>query len=229
MSEIETTDDPFLVQRPHAAELFLIRHGDAIPGAEEIIPSGIYDDLPLSDIGREQAEALAERLAKVSFAALYSSPLRRCQETAAPLAAQLGLTVSIVPDLREVRIGEVISLPNDGDLEALARALRERQNQIVRVAGATGSWDDIPGSESSKALRQRVVEALDAIAAKHIGDRVVAFAHGGVINAYVAETLGLERDFFFPAANTSITVVRVAGKRRVLYVLNDLAHVKRHG
>jgi len=229
MSEIETTDDPFLVQRRHAAELFLIRHGDAIPGAEEIIPSGIYDDLPLSDIGREQAQALAERLARVSFAALYSSPLRRCQETAAPLAAQLGLTVSIVPDLREVRIGEVIPLPNDGDLEALSRALRERQNQIVRVAGATGSWDDIPGSESSKALRQRVVEALDAIAAKHIGERVVAFAHGGVINAYVAETLGLERDFFFPAANTSITVVRVAGKRRVLYVLNDLAHVKRHG
>ncbi|MGB8346837.1 MAG: histidine phosphatase family protein [Ktedonobacteraceae bacterium] len=229
MSEIETTDDPFLVQRRHAAELFLIRHGDAIPGPEEIISSGIYDDLPLSDIGREQAQALAERLAKVPFAALYSSPLLRCLETAAPLAAQLGLTVSIVSDLREVRLGDVIPLPNDGDLEALTHALRERQNQIVRVVGATGSWDDIPGSESSKALRQRVVAALDAIADKHIGERVVAFAHGGVINAYVAEVLGMERDFFFPAANTSITVVRVEGKRRVLYVLNDLAHVLRHG
>lgn len=229
MSEIETTDDPFLVQRRHAAELFLIRHGDALPGPDEIIPSGIYDDLPLSSVGREQAQSLAERLGKVPFAALYSSPLRRCLETAAPLAARSSLTVNIVPDLREVRLGDVIVLPTNGDLEALSRALHERQNQIVRVAGATGSWDDIPGSESSKTLRRRVVDALDAIAAKHIGERVVAFAHGGVINAYVAEVLGLEKDFFFPAANTSITVVRVAGNRRVLYVLNDLSHVLRHG
>ena len=55
-------EDPFLIQHGHAAELFIVRHGDAIPGADEIIPSGIYDDLPLSRIGREQAQALANRL-----------------------------------------------------------------------------------------------------------------------------------------------------------------------
>jgi broad specificity phosphatase PhoE len=55
----------------------------------------------------------------------------------------------------------------------------------------------------------------------------LAFAHGGVINAYVAEVLGLQKDFFFPAANTSITVVRAAGKHRVLYILNDVGHIKR--
>jgi broad specificity phosphatase PhoE len=57
---------------------------------------------------------------------------------------------------------------------------------------------------------------------------VIVFCHGGVINAYAAEVLGLEKDFFFPAANTSITVVRVAGKQRVLYVMNDIAHVRKH-
>lgn len=221
--------DPFLVQRGHAAELFIIRHGDAIPGPDEIIPGGIYDDLPLSSIGREQSQALAERLGVVPFAALYSSPLRRCQETAAPLAEKLGLPITIVPDVREVQIGDVIPLPDGGDLEALTEALRERQRQIARLAGASGSWDDIPGSESSRALRERVVAALDEIASRHIGERVAVFAHGGVINAYAAETLGLQKDFFFPAANTSITVVRVAGRQRVLYVLNDLAHVRRHG
>ncbi|MEO8953936.1 MAG: histidine phosphatase family protein, partial [Ktedonobacteraceae bacterium] len=69
--------------------------------------------------------------------------------------------------------------------------------------------------------------ALDEIAHNHIGERIIAFAHGGVINAYAAEVLGLEKDFFFPAANTSITVVRVSGKQRVLFVMNDIAHVKR--
>jgi 2,3-bisphosphoglycerate-dependent phosphoglycerate mutase len=56
---------------------------------------------------------------------------------------------------------------------------------------------------------------------------VLVFAHGGVVNAYVAEVLGLKVDFFFPAGNTSITVVRSTGKHRVLYILNDLGHLPR--
>src|SRR5438270_13909568 len=103
--------DPFLFQRTETAELFIIRHGDAIPGEDEIIPSGVYDDLPLSRIGREQAQALAERLSRMRFDAIYSSPLRRCLETAAPLAERLSMKPMIVPDIREIRIGEIRSLP----------------------------------------------------------------------------------------------------------------------
>jgi probable phosphoglycerate mutase len=223
-------DDPFLIKQKSAAELFIIRHADAIPDADEIIPSGVYNDLPLSKIGREQAQALAERLSKASFDALYSSPLRRCLQTAQPLVELLGLTPTIVNDLKEIRLGEGLPLPADSqDLEALSQTLWERQHEIVRKAGETGSWDSVPDSEPSKAFRKRVVEAIDSIAGKHIGERVLVFAHGGVVNAYVAEVLGLEKDFFYPAANTSITVVRVAGPHRVLFVLNDIAHIKRHG
>jgi 2,3-bisphosphoglycerate-dependent phosphoglycerate mutase len=225
-------EDPFLFQRSNAAELFIVRHADAIPEEDEIFPSGIYDDLPLSRLGREQAQILAERLGKgeQGFKAIYSSPLRRCQETAAPLAERLGLTPIIVEGLKEIRLGDVNPLPEDSnDLAALTKALQVRQIEIVRVAGSTGHWDSIENSEPSKEFRKRVVEALDNIASMHVGERVLAFAHGGVVNAYVAEVLGLEKDFFFPAANTSITVVRVSGKHRVLYVLNEFAHIKRHG
>lgn len=223
-------NDPFLFNAANAAELFLIRHADALPGPDEIIPSGVYNDLPLSKVGREQAQALAERLGKLRFDALYSSPLRRCLETATPLAERLGLTPIIVNDLQEIRLGEVLPLPTDGqDLAALSQALHERQREIVRKAGGTGSWDAIPDSEPSKAFRQRVVQALDSIARSHKGERVLVFAHGGVLNAYAAEVLGLERDFFYPAANTSLTVVRVADNQRVLYVLNDIGHIKRRG
>ena len=96
-------EDPFLIQRNHAAELFIVRHADAIPEADEIIPSGIYDDLPLSRLGREQALALAERLGSLNFDALYSSPLRRCLQTAAPLAERLGLQPTVVEDLKEIK------------------------------------------------------------------------------------------------------------------------------
>ncbi len=221
-------DDPFLLRHESVAELFIVRHADAIPEEDEIIPSGIYDDLPLSRVGRQQAQALAKRLGDVSFNAIYSSPLRRCLETAAPLAEQLGMTPGIVPDLKEVRLGPVLPMPGDiNDLAALTRALKERQLEIARLAGSTGSWDAIKDSEPSKQFRQRVVTALDEIARRHIGERVIVFAHGGVVNAYVAEVLELERDFFFPAGNTSITVVRVAADQRVLFVLNDIAHLAR--
>ena len=220
--------DPFLLQRKNAAELFIVRHGDALPGPDELIPSGVYDDLPLSSIGREQAQLLATRLAPLHFDAMYSSPLRRCRETAAPLAERWGMTPTIVDDIREIRLGDIRPLPNDKqDIASLAKALQERQVDIIRVAGESGNWDSIGNSEPSKAFRQRVVNALDEIAHNHIGERIIAFAHGGVINAYAAEVLGLEKDFFFPAANTSITVVRISGKQRVLFVMNDIAHVNR--
>ena len=225
----KSTNDPFLIRRENAAELFLIRHGDAIPGPEEIIPSGIYDDLPLSRRGREQAAALAERLKALHFDAAYSSPLRRCQETAAPLLEALDLPLHIVEDVKEIALGNIRPLPNikeGDDLQALTEALTARQIDIVRIAGSMGHWDGIPGSEPSHVFRTRVVDAIDEIARKHIGKRVLVFAHGGVINAYAAQVLGLEKDFFFPCANTSITVVRVAGTRRVVYTLNDVAHLK---
>jgi probable phosphoglycerate mutase len=222
-------NDPFLLRRTDAAELFLIRHGDAIPTADEIIPSGIYDDLPLSSIGRAQAQALLERLKVLHFDAIYSSPLRRCQETAAPLAAALGLTPTLVEGIREIRLSDVIPLPRPApgeDLDVLTKALHARQSEIVRRAAAAGNWDAVGGNEPSKAFRQRVVESIDAIARNHLGQRVLVFAHGGTINAYAAETLGLERDFFFPCANTSITMIRAAGQQRVIYTLNDVGHLK---
>lgn len=221
-------DDPFLLQRNEIAELFLIRHADAIPEADELIPSGVYDDLPLSRIGREQAQALAARLKSMTFNAAYSSPLRRCLETAAPLLEYLPIKLTIVPEIKEIRLGNPYPLPRDNhDLEALTRALQTRQAELVRLAGSTGTWDSVPDSEPSHAFRQRVVKAIDSIARLHTGERVLIFAHGGVINAYVAETLELQKDFFFPAANTAITVIRSSSQKRVLHVLNDLSHLPR--
>ncbi|HEU5230297.1 MAG TPA: histidine phosphatase family protein [Ktedonobacteraceae bacterium] len=221
-------NDPFLARRNEAAELFLIRHGDAIPEADEIIPSGVYDDLPLSRKGRSQARALTGRLKGLSFDAVYCSPLRRCRETAAPLVEHLGLTPVIVEEIKEIRLGRVFPIPTvteSDNLEVLTQALSARQADIVRMAGGAGHWDVIKESEPSKAFRKRVVDAIDAIVQQRIGQRVLVFAHGGVINAYVAEVLGLNKDFFFPCANTSITVVRANSEARVLFVLNDISHL----
>ena len=110
---------------------------------------------------RSSSPALAARLGDLHIDAIYSSPLERCKETAAPLAQRFGLTPVIVPDLQEVSIGKIRPLPTDDkELAALSQALRQRLVDIVRIGAATGSWDSIEGSESSKAFRQRTVNAL---------------------------------------------------------------------
>lgn len=218
---------PFPSRKHGAAELYLIRHGDALPDGDEIVPGGTYDDQPLSLLGRQQAEALSARFAGFPFDAIYSSPYRRARETAAPLAQRQGLEVLIEPEIREIRLGQVGNgLPKGVSPDEYATALRARLDEIVRRVAATGYWSSIAGSEPSAEFRARVAAAIDGLAARHAGQRVALFSHGGVINAYLAITLGLERDFFFPAVNTSISVVRVKGDRRVLLGLNDICHLR---
>lgn len=221
--------DPFLLKRSNAAELYLIRHGDAIPEGDEIIPSGVYDNLPLSRTGRAQAQALAERLKETHFDAVYSSPLRRCLETGGPLFEALGVQPMVVEGLKEIRLKAKTPIPvfqEGDDLVPLSKAIRERQAETTAIAAAAGNWDVVADRESSKVFRSRVVETLNGLAKQHIGERILVFTHGGVINAYAAEVLGLEKDFFFPCVNTSLTVVRSNGDYHVLYVLNDVAHLK---
>jgi probable phosphoglycerate mutase len=232
MSANSPISDPFLSRRTGGTEVFLIRHGDALPGADELVPSGVYDDQPLSAAGQAQARALGEHLCPLRFAAIYSSPLRRAQETAAFVAEfqEAQVPVALVPDVREVMLGTVRpALPEGATAEEVAAHLRDRLADIVRLVATSGYWSAIPGSEPDAAFRARVTNAIDTLAQRHMGERIAVIAHGGVINAYVAATLGLERSFFFPAANTSISVVRVRGAMRVLLALNDICHLRAAG
>lgn len=221
--------DPFLSPKHGGTEIYLIRHGDALPDAQDLLPGG-YDVQHLSALGRKQAQALAERLRGTRFDALYTSPITRTRQTAAPLAEALGLVAEIVPDLREIELGEPgPALPDGATPAEVAAHLRDRLRTIALRAAATGYWSSIPGSEPGPVFRARVAAAHDQLAARHPGGRIACFGHGGTINAYVATVLGLERDFCFPIANTAISVVRVKGARRVVLALNDVCHLREAG
>lgn len=221
--------DPYLGRRDGAAELYLIRHGDAFPDDDEDINPGsieAYDSRPLSRHGREQARRLAAQLATVKLEALYASPLLRTRQTAEPLAELQGLTIQIVPDLREIELKDAAAAALGQTAEVAAQNLRRQIEAVVRRAAQEGHWSAIPGAETGEHLRQRTVAAIDSIARKHPGQRVGIVSHGGVINIYVADLLGIEREFFFPITNTSITIVRVAPGKKVLVALNDICHLR---
>jgi broad specificity phosphatase PhoE len=86
-------------------------------------------------------------------------------------------------------------------------------------------WDSFPHGEGSAAARHRIVAAMDSIVRECDGERVAVVAHAAVIQTYVSHVLGLERDFVFYPFNAGITSIRAQGERRVIWRLNDIAHL----
>jgi 2,3-bisphosphoglycerate-dependent phosphoglycerate mutase len=195
-----------------ATELLFIRHGDAEHPTAPLNDDPKTFDLPLTPRGRRQAQALSERLAQRSIDAIYSSPLRRTRETADIVAAALKLAVLDDARLREVEI---------------AGAGPVALQDLAEIALAHGGWSHLAGTESSASIRGRMREAVEAILASCRQQRVAVISHAGAINAYICSLLDLKGDFFFPAGNTSISIVRARDDRRLLVSLNDIAHLER--
>jgi broad specificity phosphatase PhoE len=216
VSRVDPLDALELSLRSGAAELHVVRHADAVPESDDAFT--VYDDYeahPLSARGRAQAQAVAEHLAELELAAVYASPIRRARETADAVAAAANVAVHDEPGVREITIG-----PTDD-----AMALRDRLAWLAMIAMRDGSWNGIPGTESSATVRARMLGALDAIAARHPGRRVAVVSHAGAINAALGAIAASDHDFLFPLANASVSVLRIGGGRRLLMSANETAHL----
>jgi len=198
-----------------ATRLYLVRHAQSQGNTGEDLTTG---DPDLTDIGREQAKRLGERLSRQRVDAIYASPLRRCQETATAISeASGGLEVLPKADLREVDLGQA-----DTDIRLLPP---DQQAKVAERIVAEGTWDAFPGGEGSAPARARVGDVMDEIIAANTGKRVVVVVHAGFIQTYVSMVLGLERDYIFYPFNASIHSIRANGDRRVLWRLNDVSHL----
>ncbi len=208
-----------------ATELCFVRHADAKPQDGDAEIDATYRDAPLSAVGHLQAAALAERLTTERIAAIVASPARRALETARYIERAAPSAFTTDERLREVHIGE-FDRPLEVRDAALASAVRERLDRLAQIALRDGGWGSIPGTEPSQEVRQRMRAAVADIVGRHPGERVVVVSHAGAINAYLADLLELRHDFFFPAGNTSLSVVRFNSGRRLLVGLNDIAHLR---
>ncbi|MBM4270390.1 MAG: histidine phosphatase family protein [Deltaproteobacteria bacterium] len=193
-------------------ELVLIRH--ALPLRVEGV-SGTPADPALSEQGRLQVERLQRWLEGERIDAIYASPLRRAQETAAPLAAERGLEIVVEPGIAEFDRDSESYVP----LEELKAENRAHWKELVD-GGMYASLD-------IDAFRRTVVEAVERIVAAHARQRVALVCHGGVINAWAAHVLGVERPVFFEPGYTSLHrfLAASSGERSVLS-LNEVAHLR---
>ena len=195
------------------ATLLLVRHGlTAMTGP---VLAGWTPGIHLDERGRTQAEALASRLAPVPVTAIVSSPLERCQETAAVLAAGRDLTVESDDRLGECRYGDWTGQ----ELKKLAK------EPLWKVVQAHPSAAEFPGGE---ALRDTQARAVDAVRAHNasLGDDAtwIAVSHGDVIKAVVADALGLHLDLFqrIQVDPCSLTVIQYTTLRPFVVRLNDV-------
>jgi probable phosphoglycerate mutase len=206
---------------PDATEVVLVRHGAsaaAVPGEPFESLEG-QSNPPLAPEGARQAQAVAARLAHEPFAGLFVTPLRRTAETAAPLAAATGHEPVVVPELREVRLGEW----EGGELRIRAA---QRDPLFFEVIEAE-RWDAIPGAEPAEEFAERVRIGLSkVIEAVGPGAVAVAVVHGGVIGELARQATRSRPFAFVHSDNASITrLVVFAGGRQLLRSFNDVAHL----
>jgi probable phosphoglycerate mutase len=202
-----------------ATEILLVRHGESAPAREDR-PFPLVDgqgDPPLAGFGEQQAVLVGDRLAHEDLDGIYVTNLRRTQQTAAPLAERLGITPVVEPGLREVMLGEW-----EGGLFRIRVAER---HPIAAEMYAKERWDVIPGAESTEAFGERIREAIERLAAKHVDRRIAVFTHGGVIGQVVSMATGSRPFAFVDGDNASITQLVVWGERWLIRRFNDTAHL----
>ncbi len=191
--------------------LLLIRHAH-----NDWIGTGIAGWTPgvhLNERGRLQAERLAQRLAVLPLEAVYSSPLERAQETAAPLAARLGLEVQTLAALGEVRFGDWTG-----------KSLRELATLPEwSVFNSFRSCSRPPGGESTTEVQTRVLAELDRLRLVHRDRMIALVSHADVIRAALAHFAGIPLDLFhrLQIAPASVSIVDLRADRVQVVRVND--------
>jgi probable phosphomutase (TIGR03848 family) len=204
---------------PAVAVIVLVRHGVTDQTGVRLYGQG--PGVHLSARGREQAEALAERLRAVRPAAVYSSPLERCRETAGPIAAAAGVDVRTERGLLETDLGTWTG-------KTFGQVRRARLWRRILAVPSTGRF---PGGESLAEVQARTVRALESIAERHRRRTVVVVTHGDPIRLALAHVAGMHLDHFqrLEVAPASISVVAMGeGGPRVLRV-NDTGSLDHPG
>ena len=179
-----------------ATRIIAIRHGETTWNVDARIQGHL--DIPLNDTGHSQAERMALALKDSPITAIYASDLTRAWETAHYLGRALGLGVTREEGLRERGFGEF-----QGKTFAEIEASLPEQSQRWRQRDPEFAP---PGGESLLALRCRVVETAERLAAQHPGELIALVGHGGVMDVlYRAATrLDLQAPRTWALGNTAI-------------------------
>ena len=170
---------------PKPTLVLLVRHGQTTTTGT-VLP-GRARGLHLADTGRAQADRAAERIGALgSIAAVYASPLERTRETAAPIGRATSQRVRTTRSLLECDFGTWTG-------KKLRDLMRKPEWRTVQSAPSTFRF---PAGESFAEMQSRIIGGIDAMVARHAGERIVCVSHADPIKAAVAHYSGVHLDLF---------------------------------
>lgn len=199
--------------------ILLIRHAIANTSPGEL--AGRRPGVGLNPRGQDQAVELVGRIRHVPLEAIYTSPLERARETAAPLARDRSLEAVTLPELQELDYGywqgaTPHSLSGDPYWETYNRAR---------------SLHRIPGGESLAEVQLRMLRTLEWLRAEHAGAGLAVISHADPIRALLAHLLGIPLDFVgrLEVRTASISLVDFPGGNPVVRCINHTGELTAFG
>lgn len=197
--------------------LFVVRHGETDWSRQHRFAG--WSDIPLSEAGRGQCEAVAEALATTTVTAVWGSPLERARLSAEIIAKPHHLAVTAEPHFREMGFGQWEGLTRG---EAAARF--PRQWEVWRAAPARFA---APGGEALPEVAERVARGLDALKAANEGGTVILVTHAIVVRLIVLAALGLgpDRLWTVDAAPAGISELEYGEDWVTVHRMNTVGHL----
>lgn len=198
--------------------LIVVRHGES-----EWNKIGRYQgqfDAPLSDLGRQQANALARRLKNERLDAIYASPLQRATDTARAIAEfHPEVPFHSEPALLEIHHGDWQGLYNVEVRERYAIDLEEWKQHPTR--------SQMPNGESFSNILKRVLDLKEALERDHANETVLVSTHDVVVKILVADALGMNMDRInrIWVTNASISVIEYGHDLPYLISLSEACHL----
>lgn len=194
--------------------VFLVRHGETDHNARGIFQG--YGPIPLSAHGQRQAELVAERLRALRPHKLYSSDIRRAEETATIIGQRLGLPLHFSAGLREWNVGIWAGQPTAAYTQHL-RSLGEHPATYVPEGG-----------ESYEQTQTRMVAHMHALARQHAGETILCVSHGKSIDLFARHILGLSvrQEPPYRIANTSVNIFYWFDNTWEVVTLNEVRHLE---
>lgn len=201
---------------PSMTDLLLIRHGETHWNTEKRFQGTA--DSPLTELGERQARLLAERIAKLEPAALYTSDLGRAASTAGIIGAACDLQATPDTRLRERNVGVLTGLTFE--------VIRDDHGHIWKQY-----FDHdyiIPEGESLREVVDRGEAFLDYVTQAHPDDLVVAVSHGAIISALLRKLLHIPADAprSFSLYNCALNRLECRNGTWKLALLGDVSHLE---
>ncbi len=198
---------------------FIFRHGETDHNRDGMTQG--REDNPLNDLGRQQAQAIGKAWGRHRFGGIYASPLSRATDTAAPLAAAVGLPVVVRDELIEMDVGELGSLTS--------RQLREQHGPFLELwRGPTVADARMPGGETLREVQERAWRALEELANEEPEVDVAVFTHNFVTLSLICRALNLDLANFRRVRHglAALSIIDFTGDGPRLESMNDRSHLE---